>query len=101
MADKTHVLVVEDNEHDRALLEVHLRAEEFAADFAGDGIEAWEMVEDHAEQYDLVLLDRSMPRMNGLELLDRMRRNPRCPTIPVHLQTAHRRREQMISGISP
>src|SRR5918911_736195 len=98
MADKTRVLVVEDNEHDRALLQVHLH-DEFAADFAEDGVEAWGVLERQGERYDLVLLDRAMPRMNGLELLGRMKRDPRCRTIPVILQTAHVDRESMLEGI--
>src|SRR5262245_23037519 len=99
MADKTRVLVVEDNEHDRALLHAHLRDEEYATDFAVDGVEAWALLKERAEQYDLVLLDRTMPRMNGLELLGRMKSDARCRTIPVILQTAHVGREEMIEGI--
>jgi CheY-like chemotaxis protein len=99
MPDKTRVLVVEDNEYDRALLQVHLREDEFAADFASDGVEAWALLEQRADRYDLVLLDRTMPRMNGLELLGRMKRDPRCRTIPVILQTACVGREEMIEGI--
>ena len=99
MAEKTRVLVVDDNEYDRALLHEHLSAGEYAADFAVDGVDAWGMLEDHADRYDIVLLDRAMPRMNGLELLGRMKRDPRCRTIPVILQTAHVGREEMIEGI--
>lgn len=99
MPDKTRVLVVEDNEYDRALLQVHLHEDEFAADFASDGVEAWALLEQRADRYDLVLLDRTMPRMNGLELLGRMKRDPRCRTIPVILQTACVGREEMIEGI--
>src|SRR5262249_12128348 len=47
----------------------------------------------------LVLLDRTMPRMSGLELLGRMKGNARCRTIPVILQTACVGREEMIEGI--
>src|SRR5438067_1044652 len=97
MPDKTRVLVVEDNEYDRALLQVHLREDEFAADFASDGVEAWALLEQRADRYDLVLLDRTMPRMNGLELLGRMKRDARCRTIPVILQTACVGREEMIT----
>ncbi len=99
MPDKTRVLVVEDNEYDRALLQVHLREDEFAADYASDGVEAWALLEERADRYDLVLLDKTMPRMNGLELLGRMKRDPRCRTIPVILQTACVGREEMIEGI--
>lgn len=99
MPERTRVLVVEDNDYDRELLQIHLHDEEFAADYARDGVEAWELLAERAERYDLVLLDRSMPRMNGLELLGRMKRDPRCRTIPVILQTAHVGRDEMIEGI--
>jgi CheY-like chemotaxis protein/anti-sigma regulatory factor (Ser/Thr protein kinase) len=99
MPDRTRVLVVEDNEYDRELLRVHLRDEEFAADFAGDGVEAWGRLDEGADHYDVVLLDKTMPRMNGLELLGRMKRDPRCRTIPVILQTACVGRDEMIEGI--
>ena len=99
MTEKTRVLVVEDNEYDRALLQAHLREEEFAADFAEDGVEGWDLLDRQPDRYDLVLLDRTMPRMNGLELLGRMKRDARCRTIPVILQTACVGREEMIEGI--
>ena len=99
MPDKTRVLVVEDNAYDRELLQIHLRDEEFAADFATDGVEAWGLLEQRADRYDLVLLDRSMPRMNGIELLGRMKRDPRWRNIPVILQTAHVGRDEMIEGM--
>jgi CheY-like chemotaxis protein/anti-sigma regulatory factor (Ser/Thr protein kinase) len=99
MSDRTRVLVVEDNEYDRALLHAHLREDEFAPEFAGDGVEAWGLLEQRAEQYDVVLLDKTMPRMNGLELLGRMKRDARCRTIPVILQTACVEREEMLEGI--
>lgn len=59
MSDRTRVLVVEDNEYDRELLRVHLRDDEFAADFANDGVEAWECLERRADHFDVVLLDRT------------------------------------------
>jgi CheY-like chemotaxis protein/anti-sigma regulatory factor (Ser/Thr protein kinase) len=99
MPEPTRVLVVEDNDYDRELLQIHLQDEEFDADFARDGVEAWALLEERADRYDLVLLDRTMPRMNGLELLGRMKRDPRCRTIPVILQTAHVGRDEMIEGI--
>src|SRR5438067_173234 len=61
MTEKPHVLVVEDNEYDRALLQVHLTEEEFGAEFARDGVEAWTLLEDHAERYDVALLERPTP----------------------------------------
>jgi CheY-like chemotaxis protein/anti-sigma regulatory factor (Ser/Thr protein kinase) len=99
MPDAVHILVVEDNELDRKLLKAHLDRDEFDTRFAVDGVEAWDMLDRDPARYDLVLLDRTMPRMSGLELLARMKADPRFRTIPVILQTAHVGREEMIEGM--
>src|ERR1051325_7695716 len=98
-AEKTHVLVVEDNELDRQLLGAHLSGLDAHVDFAHDGVEAWELLATSADRFDVVLLDRTMPRMNGLELLAKMKADARCRTLPVILQTACVGREEMIEGI--
>jgi len=43
-------------------------------DSARDGVEAWEMVQDY--NYDIIICDVCMPRMNGLELKKLMRASP-------------------------
>ena len=99
-SEQPRVLVVEDNALDRALLQAHLHGLPADIAFAGDGVEAWEMLDRDATQYDVILLDRTMPRMNGLELLARLKADPRCRTIPVILQTGSVGREEMIEGIN-
>jgi len=47
---------------------------------AGDGLEAWEALQE--QTYDLVVCDINMPRMNGLDLLRRLRATPRYETTP-------------------
>ena len=99
-SEQPRVLVVEDNAFDRALLQAHLHPLPADVAFAGDGIEAWEMLERDARQFDVILLDRTMPRMNGLELLARLKSDPRCRTIPVILQTGSVGREEIREGIN-
>ena len=99
MAEQAHVLIVEDNALDRALLDVHLTRDGFANDFARDGVEAWSMLDSQPDRYDLVLLDRTMPRMSGLELLVRIKSDHRFLIIPVILQSALAEREEIIEGI--
>lgn len=99
-SEQPRVLVVEDNALDRALLQAHLHRLPAEVAFADDGIEAWEMLDRDAAKYDVILLDRTMPRMNGMELLARLKADPRCRTIPVILQTGSVGREEMIEGIN-
>jgi len=99
MAERAHVLIVEDNDADRALLEAHLSADGFETDFAVDGLEAWDVLDHHPDRYDLVLLDRTMPRMDGLQLLRRIKGDHRFLILPVILQSARVGREEVIEGI--
>jgi DNA-binding response OmpR family regulator len=99
MTEQARVLIVEDSESDRALLETHLCRDGFECDFATDGVEAWSLLDTNPGRYDVVLLDRTMPRMNGLELLGRIRSDARFRVIPVILQTAHVGRDEVLAGL--
>jgi CheY-like chemotaxis protein len=95
----THVLVVDDNSLDRALLKVHLEKEGYQPSFATNGAEAMQILERDPEHFDVVLLDRQMPVMDGLEVLARMKDHPQLKMLPVILQTAFAQQEQILEGI--
>jgi sigma-B regulation protein RsbU (phosphoserine phosphatase) len=97
--ESTRVFVVEDNLFDQQLLQEHLTSRGYQTDVAHDGVEALSKLEADPLRYDVVLLDRTMPRMNGLQLLAHIKENPRLRTIPVILQTALATREEMVEGI--
>jgi sigma-B regulation protein RsbU (phosphoserine phosphatase) len=94
-----NILVVDDNHLDRELLEAYLSSTPYELDFATDGVEAMSLLERDPGRYDAILLDRTMPRMNGMELLDRIKHDPRMRTMPVILQTAAGTPEEVLEGI--
>jgi sigma-B regulation protein RsbU (phosphoserine phosphatase) len=94
-----HVLVVDDSVLDRTLLTRYLTADGYAVQTATDGLEAWELLERESDRFDVVLLDRSMPRMTGLQLLTRMKDHPHLRIVPAIMQTASATREEMVEGI--
>ena len=68
------VLLVEDNELNQEIAESILTQEGFAVETASDGAEAVEKVEQAAlGQYDVILMDVQMPRMNGYEATKHIR----------------------------
>src|ERR1043165_2699127 len=71
MAEKTSILYVDDEDALRVLVPNQLSMEGFLVDTADDGDTAVEMV--GKKNYDLVLLDIRMPRMNGIEVLRYLR----------------------------
>ncbi|WP_263261340.1 Hpt domain-containing protein [Pseudomonas sp. RIT-PI-S] len=69
---------------------------------ARDGVEAWQMLAE--QQPDVLLVDIEMPRMDGFELVGRLRADPRLAAIPVIMITSrtgekHRQRA-MALGVS-
>lgn len=94
-----HVLVVDDSPLDRALLKTHLAAAGYAPEMCNDGVEALDALERNPDRYDVVLLDRNMPRMGGIELLGRMKQNVRLRLLPVILQTAAITPSEVLEGI--
>src|SRR4051794_12457486 len=68
---KDRVLVVDDDEITRLLHNRLLSKAGYHTEEAADGEEAWMMILTTA--YDLILTDYNMPRLNGLELVARMR----------------------------
>ena len=82
MMPKRHVLVVEDNEINRAVL-CGILSEEYQVLEAENGLEALSVLEAHGEDISLILLDIVMPVMDGYEFLARVKAMPAFSVIPV------------------
>jgi two-component system response regulator PilR (NtrC family) len=74
-----HVLVVDDEESMREFLAICLGRAGHRVDVAHDGQAALEWLEQHPGQIDVVLTDLSMPRLDGLGLLERIQGLPDAP----------------------
>lgn len=82
IAKSARLLVVDDNEDNRYTLSARLAREGYADIVsAGNGREALELM--HTGGFDLVLLDIMMPEMNGYQVLEAMRADPRLRFLPV------------------
>jgi sigma-B regulation protein RsbU (phosphoserine phosphatase) len=87
-----NILIVDDEEILVEMTRFQLEDAGFSnLDAAFDGEEAWSKIGHGA--CDLVILDHTMPGMTGLEILERMRAEPRFRDIPVVLVSAHEDRE--------
>jgi sigma-B regulation protein RsbU (phosphoserine phosphatase) len=97
--DESRVLIVDDNPHDRALLEAFLSPEGYEIEMATDGMAGKDLLEGDPGRFDVVLLDRNMPRMSGVELLQFMKAHAELKAIPVILQTASDSRSDLIEAM--
>ncbi|MGD9932812.1 MAG: response regulator [Dehalococcoidia bacterium] len=81
------ILLVEDNEMNRDMLSRRLERRGFEVVIAVDGGEGVAMA--RSEAPDLILMDMSLPVMNGWEATRIIRADPSTSTIPVIALTAH------------
>ena len=80
------ILVVDDERNIVRLLQAWLEREGHAVTTAFDGRDALERIK--ASDFDLVLLDVMMPFMDGFEVLQNLRQDPRTAELPVIMLTA-------------
>jgi two-component system cell cycle response regulator DivK len=84
---KTKILLVEDNEMNRDMLSRRLIKKDFDVVFAVDGQEAVEMAASAGP--DLILMDLSLPVLDGWEAIRRIKANESTRRIPIIALTAH------------
>jgi two-component system, chemotaxis family, chemotaxis protein CheY len=80
------VLIVDDSEVIRQQLRRALTAAGLAVVEAADGADGLERVAEHSD-LSLLVLDINMPRMNGLDMLDALRKDPKNAALPVLVLT--------------
>ena len=81
------ILLVEDNEMNRDMLSRRLMRRGFEISIATDGQQGIDMA--RAGGYDLVLMDMSLPVVDGWEATRRMHATPETAHVPIIALTAH------------
>jgi two-component system response regulator len=98
---QTKILLVEDNADDEKLTLRAFRINNIGNDIvvARDGAEALEYLHGAtAKQFGLVLLDLKLPKLPGLEVLKRMRADPRTRLTPVVILTSSKEESDIASS---
>jgi putative two-component system response regulator len=91
------VAVIEDDPGVRRLLVRILESNGYGVVAVGDGASGLRAIHEH--QPDLVILDLSLPRLDGFEVCRRLRADVRTQTLPVIVLTAHTATEDMIAAL--
>lgn len=82
-----HILLVEDNEMNRDMLSRRLQRRGYTVDLAVDGAEG--VAKAVSGDYDLVLMDMSLPEIDGWEATRRIRATDGGKVVPIIALTAH------------
>ncbi len=103
-SDKRHsnatVLVVDDELFNLEIIEEYLDQEGYTLFTAEDGDDAWKQMQAEPDKFDVILLDRMMPSMDGMEVLAKMKAHRKLKSIPVILQTAKASQQNIIEGMN-
>jgi len=86
MSEKQHVLVVDDDPDLVESVSMKLESENYRVAKAYDGLEAWDKIKQ--DRPDLIILDVMMPRKNGYELCDELKKSDEYKDIVIVLLTA-------------
>ena len=89
------ILVVEDEKKVGSFIKKGLEEEHYAVDIAYDGEEGLTLAQ--INEYDLILLDIMLPRLDGMEVLRQIRRNG--SNVPILMLTAKDSVEDIVSGL--
>lgn len=93
------ILAVDDNPTALRLLESMLQKRDYEIATATNGKEALQYLYEHPQSIDIILLDRMMPEMDGLEVCEVLKGDPELKKIPIIMQTAADKPEDISEGI--
>lgn len=82
-----HILVADDEAHIGRIIKIKMEQGPFRVTLAFDGQEAVDVLEQEVD-LDLVVLDLMMPRLSGLDVLDRIRSSEKWKDLPCIILTA-------------
>ena len=83
---ESRVLIADDNQQNRELLEAYLADDGYSIDISVDGKDTMNKVEEFPP--DLILLDIMMPRLSGYEVCQQLKDDAKTRTIPILMVTA-------------
>ncbi len=93
------ILIVDDQQSMRRTIADILRSVGFRNIVYGeDGLSGWKRLQEEHD-IEIVLLDWSMPRMTGLELLQKIRSSSELAHLPVLMITAEAQQEQVLAAV--
>jgi len=96
---KAKILVVDDDAMNLDIISATFQDSEFDIAYTDNGAGAVAFLDDPSVHYDLIVLDRMMPGMDGMDVLRRIKSTPRLMYLPVIMQTAAAAPDQVEEGL--
>jgi len=94
------LLIVDDDEFMRMITVETLTQAGYIVESAEDGESAWTLLHDHPTEFGLILLDKHMPRLDGIGLLKRIKTDERIQDLPVVMLTGATDQQDIADGLA-
>jgi CheY-like chemotaxis protein/anti-sigma regulatory factor (Ser/Thr protein kinase) len=96
---KRRILIVDDEELNLDIIQEYLEEDNYETVRAEDGLKCLEVLS-RDQNFDVILLDRMMPNMNGMDAIKKIKADDKIKNIPIIMQTAAAASEQIREGIA-
>ncbi|KXS41770.1 MULTISPECIES: response regulator transcription factor [unclassified Candidatus Frackibacter] len=94
MSEEIKILVVDDDQNIRKLIELYLKKEGYEVTTAHDGLEGFNLAK--TEDFNLIILDIMLPKLNGWEVCEKLRKRS---DVPIIMLTAKGEKYDKIKGL--
>ena len=98
MSSDHHILCIEDEIDIQEIIAYNLGKSGYAVTLADDGVKGLELAQ--TQLPDLVLLDIMLPGLNGMQVCERLKADPKTQSIPIIMLSARSEEADVISGLS-
>lgn len=93
------ILIVDDDPLVLKALSIYLTEAGYRVATAENGATAWQLLQTEPQRFSLIILDRMMPVMSGIELLHKIYILPALRKIPIVMLTSHAEREDVGAAV--
>ncbi len=99
--DTSHatILIVDDEPINLDIIRAHLENDHYDLVTATNGEQAWELLQARPGEFDVIILDRMMPGMDGMQVLSNINEHDSMERIPVVMQTAKAESVEIVEGL--
>lgn len=97
--EKYSILIIDDDVNNIEILKLDLEDGGHKILTGCDGVEGWDVLQQNKEDVGVILLDRMMPNMDGMEFMARLKADESVSQKPVIMQTAAAEKSQVAEGI--
>jgi len=92
---KTEILLVDDDPIILKVLTEYLHEAKYKTTTAENGEVAWKLLNEHPQRFSVMIVDRVMPILDGINLLYKIKMTPSLHHIPIIMLTNHAERQEV------